>query len=113
MGDRQIGNILAAAATDKDGIWPPSPIRDVIEITRSRELETGILVGVYNRRGVTMRSPLDGGAQERDLATNYHRCSKAVALEWSRTSALLEKIARSFEDKGRHEDEAAEQREWL
>ena len=113
VGDRQIGNILAAAATDKDGIWPPAPIRDVIEITRSRELETGILVGVYNRRGVTMRSPLDGGAQERDLATNYRRCSKAVALEWSRTSALLEKIARSFEDVGRHEDEAAEQREWL
>ncbi|MGA3343064.1 MAG: hypothetical protein ABSD11_21360 [Methylocella sp.] len=76
-------------------------------------LNIDVLVENGLSRGVTMRSPLDGGAQERDLATNYHRCSKAVALEWSRTSALLEKIARSFEDKGRHEDEAAEQREWL
>ena len=78
VGDRQIGNILAAAAIDKDGAWPPAAIRDVIEITRSRELEAGILIGVNNRRGVTWRSPLDGGAQERDLAANYRR--------WSNTS---------------------------
>ena len=113
IGDQQIGNILAAAPCEKGGVWPPVPIRDVIEITRSRDLETGIIVGVHNRRGITMRRPLEGGAQERDLAANYRRYSKAVALEWPRTSALLEKIARSFEEDGRCEDEAAEQREWL
>jgi hypothetical protein len=85
----------------------------VIEITRSRELENGILVGVRNRHGSTVRRPFDGGTLEQDLAAGYRKSSQAVALDYPRTSALLEKIARSFDIDGRHEDEAAEQRQWL
>ena len=68
VGDSAIGKILAAADFDTDGIWPPVEIRDVIEITRSRELENGILVGVRNRHGSTIRRAFDGGTLERDLA---------------------------------------------
>ena len=54
----------------------------------------------------------DGGAQERDLARYYRRCSEEAALEWPRTSAMLEQIAKSYEEEGIRHDEDAERRDW-
>jgi hypothetical protein len=66
----------------------------------------------HNSRGATSRAMNDGGAQERDLARYYRRCSDETALEWPRTSAVLEKIAKSYEEEGIRHDEDAERRDW-
>ena len=108
----QIGQVLAYAPRDPEGIWPAIPVRELIEITRSHELERGLIVGVRNSRGVTSRAMNDGGTQERDLARYYRRCSEATALEWLRTSAVLEQIAKSYEEEGIWHDEDAERRDW-
>jgi hypothetical protein len=64
---------------DADGYWPPVAIREAIESTRSRELESGIITGVYNNRGVTTRAPTDGEAPHVDQraggASGLRRCS--------------------------------------
>jgi transcriptional regulator with XRE-family HTH domain len=112
VGDQKIGDILAASQAGEDGVWPPAQVRDVIEEAKSGELETGILIGLINRRGVTVRMPDDGGGQERALAARYRKDAKATALDWPRTAALLERIARSYEEDARREDEAAERRQW-
>lgn len=62
--------------------------------------------------GVTTRLPSDGGAQERDLVERYRGFAKATALEWPRTSATLECIARSYEEDARWHDENAERLDW-
>jgi transcriptional regulator with XRE-family HTH domain len=112
IADQKIGEALSASPVDSDGIWPASPVRDVIEITRSKDLETGFMIGLHNRRGVTTRLPGDGGAQERDLVARYHAYAKATALEWPRTSATLGRIAQSFEEDARWHDEDAERLDW-
>ena len=112
IADQQIGQVLAHAPRDPEGIWPALPVRELIEITRSQELESGLFVGVHNSRGVTSRAMNDGGAQEHDLARYYRRCSEATALEWPRTSAVLEQIAKSYEEEGNRHDEDAERRDW-
>jgi hypothetical protein len=112
VGDLQIGQMLAAAPRDPDGIWPAIPVRDVIEITRSRDLERGIFAGIHNSRGPTWRNMTDGGAQERELAKDYRKCSEETALEWPRTSAMLEQIAKSYEHEGGWHDDDAERRDW-
>ena len=112
IGDQQIGQVLAHAPRDAEGIWPVVPVRDLIEITRSPELERGILVGIRNSRGATWRGMTDGGAQERDLAQYYRRCSEEAALEWPRTSAVLEQIAKSYEHESVAHDDDAERRDW-
>jgi hypothetical protein len=71
IADQQIGQVLAHAPRDAEGIWPVVPVRDLIEITRSAELERGIYLGIRNSRGATWRGMTDGGAQERDLAQYY------------------------------------------
>ena len=112
IGDQQIGSLLASASPDADGIWPAKAVRDLIEITRSRDLEKGVLVGVHNNRGPTWRGLTDGGAQERSIADRYHEWAEGTKLDWPRTSALLEHIARSFEDTGSRLDQHAEVTDW-
>lgn len=112
IGDSRIGQILSAPPLVAGEVWPPEPIREVIELCRSRDLEDGLLIGVSNRRGVTVRLPTDGGEQERDLAARYRADALACALTWPRTRAVLERIAESYDAHAKWEDEHAEQRDW-
>ncbi len=112
IGDQKIGEILAHAPTDAEGVWPVPAVRDVIENVRSRELERGLFIGIHNRRGVSSRGLLDGGAQERGLAQRYRKFAEAAQLKWPRTSTVLEQIARSYEEEGKWHDEDAEKIQW-
>ena len=112
IGDRRIGEILSASARQPDEPWPPQAVRDVIETCRSRDLETGIEMGVYNRRGVTIRLPHDGGEQEHALVARYRADAEALRFDAPRTATILDRIAAFYEDDARREDESAEQREW-
>jgi hypothetical protein len=79
VGDNRIGRILSAARRVPGEAWPPEPVRDVIETCKSRDLEQGFQIGLFNRRGVTVRMPTDGGRQERDLAAQYRADALACA----------------------------------
>ncbi|MBB5499585.1 hypothetical protein HDG37_003805 [Paraburkholderia sp. MM5384-R2] len=111
VGDERIGNILAASKSDADGMWPPRAVREVIEATRSKELETGIVLGVLNRRGVTTRGVYDGGEQERALEARYRRLYEASS-EWPRTAGVLDELARNFAADAEREDQRVERRQW-
>jgi hypothetical protein len=87
-------------------------VREIIELCRNRDLEEGFQIGLYNRRGVTVRLPTDGGQQERELAAQYRADALACAFTWPRTQAVLERIAESYERDATREDRDAEQRDW-
>lgn len=112
IGDQVIGQVLAHALADDDGTWPCLPVRELIEITRSKDLEAGIQTGVYNKRGVTTRSPKDGGEQEREIAARYRDWSEKTRLEFPHTGAVLAKIAETYEWDAKHHDEDADMQQW-
>jgi transcriptional regulator with XRE-family HTH domain len=112
VGDQHIGQILALSPVDPSGMWPSVAIRDVIESTRSRELENGIAIGVVNGRGVTTRGVTEGGVKERSLAAAYRGWARTAATKWHRTAAVLERIARDLEGQGDWHDEGAERIQW-
>lgn len=112
IADQKIGEVLSASPAGGDGIWPATAVRELIETVRSNQLEIGFALGRQNRQGVTTRLPRDGGKQERDLVDLYRRYSQATALEWPRTSAVLEKIAKAFEESARWHDEHSERLDW-
>jgi transcriptional regulator with XRE-family HTH domain len=111
-GDRQIGDILSAAAGKGIAAWPPKPIREALERYRSAPLERGFELGVYNRHGVTVRAPLDGGGQERDWAEYFRAQARAFAVDWERTSDLMDRLAEHYEADAKRQDEWTEQRQW-
>lgn len=106
-GDSEIGQILAWAAPDDDGMSPPRAVRDLLEDIGSDRLDRGLEVGLYNRRGVTSRGVYDGGIQEKDLAAGY-RQGASEAMAWPRTARLLRRLADSYEHDARTLEEGAE-----
>jgi hypothetical protein len=112
VADQHIGRILAYAPADADGTWPCKPVRDVIEVVRSRSVERGFYLGIVNKRGVTWRRPTDGGIQERELVQHYRKLSKDLRLEWPRTSAVLEQVAKNYTRDGEDSDADADRMQW-
>jgi hypothetical protein len=112
VADQKIGELLSASKVDADGIWPAVPVREVIEAIRSRDLETGVTIGKFNRRGVTMRAAGSGGDQERQLAKQYREWSEATSFDWPRTSGILENLAKNYDRQAKAHDEDAERLDW-
>lgn len=111
IGDQKIGETFAWAPADPDGIWPSVPVRNVIEAARNEDIETGLYIGIRNSRGITTRSPLDGGSLERAEAAKYRTFARAIRTEFPRTSAVLERIARSYDHDAQIHDEEVERRQ--
>jgi hypothetical protein len=111
VGDEQIGQLLAASPDDpEDGAWPAQAVRDLIEAIGSTRLETGLHVGVINRRGFTWRGVYDGGQSERDLSGRYRHWATQTAGTWPRTARVLRGIADDYEHQAQHEDTRAQTR---
>lgn len=108
IGDELIGQTFAHAPVDADGIWPPVPVRGLIESIGSRNLENGAITGRLNSRGVTSRGVYDGGSQERTLAEQYKQWSRGVQVQWPRTARILRAIADSYERDAAREDDNAQ-----
>lgn len=108
IADLMIGKILSGSPPGKDGAWPAEPVRDVIEIVTSEDLEEGFQVGHYNSRGVVTRNPAEGGEQERQLAKRYEKYADAVRDRWPRTAAVLRNIAENYRAQARREDDQFE-----
>lgn len=107
VGDLTLGEILAHAPADEDGTWPFASARDVLDHPESDDIRRGFSVGVFNKRGVTCRSPWDGGGQERELAIYYRGQAERVQYSHPNVAAMLEDIAKDYEYQGKNEDDEA------
>lgn len=107
LGDQQIGAALAATPADPNGDWPGIAMRDLLERLQSADIDNGISMTLYNRRGVTTRGITDGGTQERELAEDYRARSRKFQ-EWPRTAAIFTGLARSYENEAHIADREAE-----
>lgn len=105
--DETLGEILAHAPADEDGAWPCAPVRQVLDRSEMEEMRRGFLIGTRNKRGMTTRSPWDGGAQERNLAAYFRGEAEKIQHSHPQVAALLESLARSYEHDGFQEDNQA------
>jgi hypothetical protein len=108
VGDYLIGEVLAYSPGDPEGMWPHVAVRDLIEDLQSERLESGVETGVYNSRGIVMKSPTEGGSRERELVERYLSYAVQVSDRWPRTARLLRRIANRYVNDARREDVSAE-----
>jgi hypothetical protein len=107
-GDYVLGEVLSGSPVDKDGIWPHTAVRDIIEELKSECLEDGFRIGLYNGRGVISRELFEGGKQERTLAERYYEYAIKIRDLWPHTSTVLHKIAKSYSFEAGQRDQHAE-----
>ena len=112
VADSRIGQMLSASPMGSDGNWPAEPIREVIDLFRSKSMIDGFQIGRSNRRGVTTRMPRDGGKLERQEAAKYRAWAKAIAYDHPHTAKALDSLADRYERHARREDEDAERLDW-
>lgn len=108
VGDIQIGRMLASSYNGKDGIWPEEAVRDLIDQTDSRDLESGLHMGKVNSRGVYTKSPADGGRAERERAKQLRSDARKMINRWQRTASVINSLADVYERFGRYDDATAE-----
>lgn len=112
IADSRIGNMLSASPMGADGIWPAEPVREVIDLFRSKPMIKGFQVGKRNRRGVTSRAPRDGGGLEREESAKYRAWAKAIAYDHPHTAKALDSLADQYDWEARQHDEDAERLDW-
>ena len=108
VAEMLLGQILANAPADTDGAWPCQPVRDLLEDLQNGRVERSLTEVLYNRRGLTARSPEDGGQQERTLAQTYRKQADTLADRWPRIAAVLRDLASMYDTDARLEESKAE-----
>jgi hypothetical protein len=107
VGEQQIGQLLAFSPMGTDGAWPHEAIREILEDAEGENLARGFSISTYNQRGVTSRSPTDGGKLERAEAARYADFAKQIVDESPRTAAILREIAEGYEIEAKSHDHSA------
>jgi hypothetical protein len=109
IADEFIGHLVAYAVPDPDGAWPHRVVRDLIEKMSSTHLETGIDTERFNMAGRQhARAFYGGGGRERGIAEELREWSRETRA-WPRTSAMLERIAKSWDHFAEMQDERSKQ----
>jgi hypothetical protein len=108
IGQQQIGEVLCRVPScEDDGVWPCRVARELIE-DGFVEIGNGLDVARSNARGCTFRSLDGGGDQERGIADGYQADADGIRDAYSRTAALLERMARSYLLQAEDQDNRAE-----
>lgn len=108
VGEECIGQILASLHSKSDEIPPAIVVRDLLEHIKCRNIELGIRLAICNSRGITSRSPEDGGTQELNLAAMYTEQADNAASRWPRTAMIFREMARYYNHDARSIDNQAE-----
>ena len=111
IADTRIGQALAYTPSGDDNIWPDKPIRSLLENVNSPDMELGLEIAIYNKRGVVSKSPLEGGNQEREIASKYRDWAVAMRDTCPRISSVLKKVSDRYTEMARHSNTQAEYRE--
>lgn len=104
-----LGQIMAYAPSDPDGRWPCTPVRRCIERLRSTQLDSGLRIAIYNRRGTHFVGPT--GDAERRLADHFEAMA-AKCNDAPRTAAILSSIAQGYRREALQRDKEGEQQEF-
>ncbi len=108
VGDVCLGELLSGSPLGADGAWPAEPVRAIVQDLESKDLESGLITGKFNSRGVTTRGAFDGGKQEVMLAVQFRVWAEQVEDRWPRTGRMLRDLADGYARDARREDALAE-----
>ena len=68
-------------------------------------MESALLTGLYNKRGVYVVKAGEGGFQEKQLAEQYNQYAEKCGLLFPKIAKVLRKLADSYSDYSEDKDQ--------
>ena len=106
-GDFEIGRLRFKPVCEAEK-QPPLELVSLLEAVGSQSVLDGYANPLVYGRGITLRSPFDGGKQERDLVERYDTISKKCAGTIPNLSDEYARFAKHYEGLAKKEDLEAE-----
>ena len=107
VADSRIGQLLAKYP-ERSLHWPERTIFQVIEDINTEKLKTGYSIGMWNKQGVTVRGPFDGGTIERERVEYFAQLASEVMCDYPNVSEIFSELQGDYERYERKYDEEAE-----
>lgn len=106
-----IGKILSKSKIDsKDNVFPTIANRKVIEQFYCKDLEESFVIEVENSRGVHY---IGDGSEEKEIANRYKKWAEIIKVEYPKTSKILNKIGKDYENESKIIREKANYARWI
>lgn len=107
VADEKIGMVLGRFPNGQKPMYFPVEIYDVLENINSDVMRRGFRIELFNRMGMTSRSPEAGGFIERNRAAIFKSLKEEVVITHPQVADIFRSLEKEFENIGREEDEAA------
>jgi len=107
VGDYCLGQLLAKAPEDENGIWPREAVCEAMEVIATEKLHAGFRDAVRNSRGVSSRKIWEGGEQEREIAARYRTWVERLRYKFPFVGSVLDDIAARYDDDAKLHDRQA------
>jgi hypothetical protein len=108
-----IGKILAHSPVDVTGQWPIDAVCQILEEHHNSTIDNNFYCEEKNKRGTTVRSPYDGGDQERVLVQKYTNYAHKLLHRYPHTAQVVTEIAEGYTREAHREDIHAEENKLL
>lgn len=103
--DYTIGQWLSKCPAEEEGVWPCYLVCELLELSDAEEIRQGFVNGVRYKRGITSRTLDEGGRQEKLLSNKYRSYADKIRNTYSKTTILLENMAKDYEFDARRQDD--------
>ncbi|MEI6949737.1 hypothetical protein V9K67_21295 [Paraflavisolibacter sp. H34] len=104
--DSRLGKLLAFFPRNNSR-WPPDEICELIDSLDSKVVQREFGTQIFNNRGLYIKDPHEGGAQERELASYFERMGKQILSKWPVTASILFDLAKGYTEDAKREDDSA------
>src|SRR4029077_7935347 len=90
----QLGQVLAHAPADPDGLWIHRTIATALDAKDGSEMRRAFTSGLFNKRGV---HGFSHGTEEREIAADYREKAKALSDNgWHRLADAVRGLAQEY-----------------
>lgn len=110
IADAYIGGVLAHYPEEKNKVWPPDEICDLIESLNSDSIKRNFSSSTFNKRGSSTRGSFDGGDIERKKAAYFYMHAESHRNKFPSMASIFENLAKGYEEDAKRMDEEAERR---
>lgn len=107
IADEEIGQLLARYP-ENSPLWPAVEVFRIIDDINSESMKEGYRIGLFNKRGFSIRSPYEGGTIEREKADYFKNLEEEFRFKFPNVARIFKDLKERYLSDAQRMDEEAE-----